>query len=312
MDPRQKKTGIPIGGRSQSLITCYAWIKTRLCLFCLLSATLTIYGQPLQAAYIKDTPYTDYQSLEPQEQARSYATHWDNNVLRDVGSDFRHYFAVDRLPYLGAVFLGGGLLANTHMDQSIHQYWQNRLRSKSGDKALALAQHFGGLSYYYVPLYLVSMGLGHWREHSEFGNIAYHWGYRSFRTAVLGGVQQALFTYALGSGRPIRHESSKWQPFKNNTGVSGHAFYGAVPFLTAALMTDPPMLRYALYFCSALPGIARIHYDHHYTSQVFLGWSIAALSALSVYQSDSEREPKFQVSLQARSGGALLSGSFRF
>jgi hypothetical protein len=170
----------------------------------------------------------------------------------------------------------------------------------------------GGLSYYYAPVYLLAMGTGHLTEQNNFGNVLYHWGYRSFRTFMVGGPQQATVTYLLGSGRPNRGDDSKWRPFKHNTGVSGHAFYGAIPFLTAAMMTNHAVPRYMLYAASTLPGLARINSNYHYLSQVVLAWSIAYLSADSVYATDEQREPKFQMRLEGRADGLMLRANWTF
>lgn len=241
-----------------------------------------------------------------------YEKNWAHNLLQDIKNDYSNYFKNDNLIWLGDSFLASGLLANTGMDRAVADHWQTDFQSKSLDNFFELPKSIGGLSFYYAPIYLGCMAAGHLREHTATGNLIYHWGYRSFRTFLVGGVQQIVLTNLLGSGRPNRGEDSKWQPFQYQTGVSGHAFYGAIPFLTAAMMADPPALKYGLYFFSTLPGISRINSHRHYLSQVILGWTLAFLSARSVYESDMERIPMYQVGLSARSQGAMLSAKFQF
>jgi len=241
-----------------------------------------------------------------------YEKNWASNLSQDIQRDFKNYFKSDNLLILGDTFLAAGVLANTGLDRAFRNHWQTDLRTKSTDHVLAIPRTIGGLSYYYGPLFLISMGVGHLREHTALGNVVYNWGYRSLRTFLIGGIQQVFLTNLLGGGRPKNNQDSKWQPFRYQTGVSGHAFYGAIPLLTAAMMSDPPLLKYGLYAFSVLPGVSRINGDCHYLSQVILGWTLAFLSARSVYQSDSERQPAFQMGVYPKSDGAMLGGQLKF
>ncbi len=241
-----------------------------------------------------------------------YKKKWAENFIQDIQHDFSNYLKNDNLILLGDTFLAAGVLANTGIDRAVADHWQTNLHSKSLTKFFAFPEKVGCLSFYYAPIYLGTMALGHFREHTLVGNVVYHWGYRSFRTFLVGGLQQVTLTNLLGSGRPIRNEDSKWQPLKYETGVSGHAFYGAIPFLSAAMMSDPPALKYGLYLFSTLPGLSRINSHKHYLSQVVMGWSLAFLSARSVYQSDTERVPMYQVGLYPRADGAMLAARLQF
>lgn len=253
-----------------------------------------------------------FAKAESELPAKAYAKQWPDNFITDVKRDFSNYLKIDTLLPLGKFFITAGVLANTGLDKSIAHHWQKDIRSKKTNAFFALPKIMGGLCFYYVPLYFGPMLIGHYRDESLPGNVLYHFGYRGLRTVLLGGVQQAVFTHILGSDRPCKKTTARWRPFKHCTGVSGHAFYGAVPFLSAAMMSDPPLLRYGLYVASTLPGISRINSDAHYLSQVILGWSLAFLSARSVYQSDGEREPAYQVGIYPRSDGAMLSAQLRF
>jgi hypothetical protein len=242
----------------------------------------------------------------------AYEKNWSKNFIQDIKSDVSNYVKNDNLVLFGDTFIAAGVLANTGFDRSFAQHWQTDLKSKTTDNLFAIPKAIGGLSYYYAPIYLSTMAFGHLREHTLMGNVMYHFGYRSLRTFMIGGLQQVVLTNLLGGGRPCRGDDSKWQPFQYETAVSGHAFYGAIPFLTAAMMTDNTGAQFSLYFLSTLPGISRLNSNSHYLSQVLLGWTIAFLSARSVYQTDMDRQPAFQVSAYPKNDGAMLAARLKF
>lgn len=95
-----------------------------------------------------------------------------------------------------------------------------------------------------------------------------------------------LMQWATGGSRPTE-DDSHWRPFHDNNGVSGHAFIGAVPFLTAGRMgQDNRLARYLLYAASALPAWSRVNDNAHYPSQAFLGWFLAWEATGAVFQTD--------------------------
>ena len=224
-----------------------------------------------------------------------YECNWAENLYYDLKRDFTVYLRPQNLLLLADAFVVGGILANTRIDRSIRNTWQDSVRNSNTNNFFEVPQAIGGFSYWYHVVYPAAVALGYYTRNSAAGNVLYFWGYRCLRTALLGGIQQAFFTQALGSGRPLNHVDSKWQPFKYKTAVSGHSFYGSIPFITAAMMSDIPVIRYSLFFISTLPGISRINSDSHYTSQVFLGWSIAFLSARAIHQSDLENESQWTI-----------------
>ncbi len=250
--------------------------------------------------------------VPPQQHPTNYESHWMQNLLQDVKHDFSNYFENDNLIIFGDTFLFAGILANTGLDRAFAEHWQTDIRSSQTDHFFTIPSAIGCLSYYYAGIYLTAMGVGHLREHTLLGNTLYTWGYRSLRTFIVGGLQQVFLTNMLGSGRPNKNEDSKWQPFRYQTGVSGHAFYGATPLLTAAMMSDPPGLKFTLYFLSTLPGLSRINSNRHYLSQVVLGWTIAFLSAKCVYQSDLERTPAYQFTAYPKGDGLMLGARLEF
>lgn len=241
-----------------------------------------------------------------------YECFWVQNFENDVRRDFDTYFQPDNLLQFGNFFVAAAILANTGLDRSIRNLWIQDFRSKSSNQFFVGPKSVGGLSYLYFPIYLGAMGVGYWRDHDCFGNVLYQWGYRNLRAFLVGGLQQIILAPTLGSGRPCKNQPSKWQPYRYKAGVSGHAFFGGLPFITAAMMTDPPALRFLLYAVSTLPGISRINSDAHYASQVLLGWTLAYFSARAIYESDQAREPAFQVTVFPKEDGAMVGARWEF
>jgi membrane-associated phospholipid phosphatase len=100
---------------------------------------------------------------------------------------------------------------------------------------------------------------------------------------VVGAPPLYALQWATGASRPDESSAgSRWKPFQDANGVSGHAFVGAIPFLAAADMVESPLLKGTLYVCSTFVGFSRMTTDSHYPSQVFLGWYLAWASARAV------------------------------
>jgi hypothetical protein len=115
----------------------------------------------------------------------------------------------------------------------------------------------------------------------------------------------------LGAHRPTKG-NSQWHPFQDIHGMSGHAFIGAVPWMTAAGLTDNVFLRSAFVTASLLPGLSRINDDKHYFSQVVLGWSLAFLATESVRQTETG-DRWFHLCPALFSGGGLgVEGIVRY
>lgn len=270
-------------------------IKKNVCFLTLLFLFLGFLS-PMAMAYTYRTPY---------------CANWPLNFKNDVSRDFQTYFQPDTLLYLGNFLLAAGIFANTGLDRTVQTYWNDEIRSSASNRFFRPFESIGSLSYYYFPVYLGAIGIGAWGESTLVGNVLYHWGYRSLRTIILSTLQSVTLAVVLGGGRPINNQPSKWQPFRYKTGVSGHAQFGAVPFLTAAMMTDPPVLRYTLYALSTLPGLSRINSNKHYFSQVLLGWGIAYLSARAIYISDQSRNPMF-MAIVPKNDGAMFVARYQF
>jgi len=243
---------------------------------------------------------------------KEYACRWGDNVYNDVKSDFKIFYGIDNLIVLGDILFAAGILANTNLDRSIRDAWQQGVRSKSTDSFFRIPEKFGGSGHLLVPLYALSMITGYATDYTRFGNVIYHWGYRSLRTVILGGIPAVILGRALGGGRPIDGQDSKWQPFKFKTGVSGHSFFGAIPFITAAEMTDSRVARFGLLVLSTLPALSRINSDNHYTSQALLGWSFAFLAGRAVYETDATKPYNYRFAVIPRDDGFMVAAHINF
>ena len=120
------------------------------------------------------------------------------------------------------------------------------------------------------------------------GSALGQWGEKSFRSTLVGFPPLLFMQFATGGSRPgERHYNSAWRPFFDNNSVSGHAFMGAIPFLTAAQMAERPLVKGGLLAASTMTGLSRINDDAHYLSQAILGWSMAAVAVSSIAETDA-------------------------
>ena len=204
-----------------------------------------------------------------------------------VWTDYGHYYSWRNLRALLLGVAGGSLLANTSLDQDFQDWYQADVRSPDTDNLADFCKTFGEGSIF-IPAYLGLALVGNVFDGLPMCGAVGRFGEKASR-AYLVGAPPLLFMQAfLGGSRPDdnRH-GSYWMPFQDDNGVSGHAFGGAVPFLTAARMTDRPLLKGGLYFCSTLTAWSRINDDRHYLSQACLGWWMAYLACNVVDLTDS-------------------------
>ena len=211
--------------------------------------------------------------------------HWN-----DLGDDYGNFYAPQNLANLTAGFLAGATMANTHVDSYISDKVFENVINVSNDEyteLLHLPKSLGD-GHLILPLFGVTALAQPWLEQSPVWQPVGEWGNRSMRAALVGGPLVLVSQRLIGGSRPNESSSqSHWTPFQDNNGVSGHAFIGAVPFLTAAQMSDRPLIKIACYVGSVLPGISRINDERHYTSQVVMGWYIAFLATHAVNQTQT-------------------------
>jgi hypothetical protein len=215
---------------------------------------------------------------------------WDR-VSVDVNlatDDFRQFYSPMILGELGLGIGAAAPLANTSADRTIRTWYQERIKRRWLNP-VSTTVAIGGQAWVVWPLWMEYTALqGKAGEDYYLDGGLYEWGNRSLR-AVATGYPPVLALYGLlGAARPSANDS-RWHPFENFHGVSGHTFIGAVPFLTAAEMIEEPLYKVPFVLGSFLTGWSRLHDDRHYFSQVMLGWWIAYLSVSSVDQTQEER-----------------------
>jgi hypothetical protein len=201
-------------------------------------------------------------------------------IEQAVSRDYLCFYSRENVRDLALGIGFAGLLANTSMDGEIQGFVRGSLRNEDTDELSESLKPFGEGAIT-IPFYLGAALTGEIAGGTTWGSPAGEWGRRSLR-AILVGVPPVLFLQrAVGASRP-KEDDSRWMPFNDNNGVSGHSFMGAVPFIAAANMAENRYIRYSLYLGSMLCGWSRINDDCHYFSQAALGWWIAYLSASCV------------------------------
>ena len=200
----------------------------------------------------------------------------------DVQDDYMNFYSWGNLGMLGGGFVVGGIIANSSIDGDINEWYTNDVKSADTDDISEVVKEFGN-GLITLPLFIGAGALSAFSEDSAVCEVVGEWGQKSLRAVLVGAPPMLALSIVTGGSRPSDEEGdSKWQPFKDGNGVSGHSFMGAVPFITAAKMADDPGLKVLFYAGSALCGISRINDGDHYFSQSLLGWWIAYLSASSV------------------------------
>ena len=221
---------------------------------------------------------------------------WDPIRLLDqnVKEDYSNFYSCTSLLEFASGLGPAATMANTTIDDKFRFWYQTRVRSSASDQIARVAKNFGeGL--YVVPACAAMDVVGNCLADCPLLGPVGDFGDRTVRAYLVGAPPVLLMQGLLGSGRPSdTADNSYWHPFKNDNGVSGHAFVGAVPFITAAQMSDNIWEKGFFYACSAMPGWSRINDDAHYLSQVWLGWWMAYLACEAVNTTQKEHQ-SFQI-----------------
>ena len=206
--------------------------------------------------------------------------------LSDIVLDHRDFYSRSNLYKVGSVFAVGGVVANTGIDGFFRNAYRDNLVNLSHDEYSDFFHqtHFLGDWHYALPAFAAATASG-WLLEDHLWPARYfaEWGERSLRTMILGGPL-VLTTQRLTGGSRPEERDSRWRPLQDSNGASGHSYVGAVPFLSAAYMTERRWLRYSLIAASTLPAISRVNDDAHYPSQAAMGWSFAFLAAQTVHR----------------------------
>ncbi len=206
-----------------------------------------------------------------------------STIAETLINDYKSFYARERWIRMGLGFGLGAISANTSIDNEIQNRYQEDIRNSNTDNFSETAKLFGE-GKYLIPLSLLSASLKYFDSESPVGN----WGVYSARAYLVGSPAMLLMKRVTGGSRPgeTNHDSN-WRPFNDSNGVSGHAFMGAVPFLTLAKMNGKnKFLKYIAYVASTAAAWSRLNDNDHYLSQAVLGWYMAFESVDSVFYAD--------------------------
>lgn len=212
------------------------------------------------------------------------------SLWKRLSSDQLNFYSRESMLSLGFVFATGAAFANTDTDAQLQRHFQASVRGATSREWFDYfhANKELGNGVYTLPV----MGAAWLANEYMDGPPAFEgiglWGERSVRGFLLGAPPLVVTQRLTGGSRPYESEAgSEWHPFRDNNGVSGHAFMSSLPFITAAKMTDNPWQKSFWYLSSTIGPLSRVNDNAHYPSQVGLGWAMAFLSATAVQQSDT-------------------------
>ena len=134
------------------------------------------------------------------------------------------------------------------------------------------------------------------------------WADRSFRASLIAIPQHVVLREVIGSARP-NEGPSDWDPFEFSAGVSGHAVYGAIPFMVAAREAESFGGQALWWSLSTMSGLSRVHRDRHYLSQFIAGWGVAWSATRVVKRVDEERDAG-AISVVPMADGAMIVASW--
>jgi hypothetical protein len=185
---------------------------------------------------------------------------------------------------LGGALLGAGALIYSGADAGVDRWHRDRVRSPASD-ALACGLKPLGERPWFLAWGLLALLDARWRS-----TPLTRWGRRNFGAMVVGLPILWGLQYGMGASRPTdgaNRRGPRWgRPLRDDNSASGHAFMGAVPWLTAARLADGPWPRAAAYAGSLLTGWSRLNDRKHYLSQVWLGWFAAWSATAAIAAAD--------------------------
>lgn len=236
-------------------------------------------------------PYPEPEDREPHRQpaAEDPSRNWFGRSLDTLAADQLAFYDQGTMLALGAGVGLAALSANSQLDRDIYEdvlpEWRTSKVDSYRDHVLWLGDGAVMLPVFGAAA-LLAPSLG--------GDTIGEWGERSLRAMLVGAPSVLALQRLTGAGRPddpSNTHTSEWQPFDYSNGVSGHAFVGAIPFLTVAALQDDPWIDGLSYVASTAVAAARLQGSRHYFSQVVLGWWIAFLATEAVADSELGAPP---------------------
>lgn len=221
--------------------------------------------------------------------------------LPRIVSDYRNLYNGTELLNFGVALGGAAILANTSLDEEFQDWYQREIGIPKRWKYHRFVEFVKGFGErdFIVPLALtVAIGYRYFQTVDPiFGRVPSPPGEffaRVTRSYLAGTPLLLMGQYTLGATRPgKREDASHWRFFSGKmNGISGHAFLGSIPFLTAMHMTDNDWLKSMFFIGSFFTGWSRLHDNDHYLSQVLLGWYVGYLSVRAVSKTEGTKLPR--------------------
>jgi hypothetical protein len=213
-----------------------------------------------------------------------------NEVTDKLWVDAGNYLSLTTALEMAAALGVDAGLANTPLDQRFQNWFQNDVRTKGTDR-FSNSIAFLGKGQYMIPAAVGLTVAGTLVGDNWLGDTVGDFGSQTCRAYLIGAPSLLLFQYGLGASRPSDGDmvhGSYWRPFANSHGASGDAFIGAVPFITAANMTDNYFLKAAFFLGSLMVPFERVDLNQHYLSQAILGWSLGYMAASAVGRTEHD------------------------
>ncbi len=231
-----------------------------------------------------------------------------------LSADQVNFYSRDSLLNLALVFGAGAAVANTDADAQLQRHFQSSVRGASSEEWFDYfhSNKELGNGRYTLPIMGVAWLANEYIDGPPAFETFGKWGEQSMRGFIVGAPPLVLMQHVTGGSRPFETpDGSEWHPFRDNNGVSGHAFMSSLPFITAAKMTDNPLAKSLWYVGSTIGPLSRVNDNAHFTSQVGMGWALAFVASTAVQQSDTGHRGWSVVS-QAPTGGSGFGLQYRW
>ncbi|WP_404309125.1 phosphatase PAP2 family protein [Neorhodopirellula lusitana] len=274
-------------------------------------------GGAVEALRFDDESRDDWSVAYPMERdfAVSGQVSGRRTLWQRIKADHAFYYDLHSFKMLAGGFLVGAAIANTQLDQGIQDHFQVSVRGASSDdwfESLHSSKELGN-GRYSLPVFAAAWAAGAFFDESPALATTGRWGERSLRTFLVGAPSLMVAQRLTGGSRPgEKDRNSRWLPFQDNNGVSGHAFISAFPFINAAKMTDRPILKSAFYAGSLLGPLSRVNDDDHYPSQVALGWWMAYVATTAIDRTEKANDNLVLYPYMADNGAAGGMFEWRF
>jgi hypothetical protein len=207
-------------------------------------------------------------------------------MLSNVPFDYKNFYSLRSLAWLGGGVGIAAIVANTSADQNFQNWYDNKIKGHTSDSLTADVSWLGH-GQIMVPVFIAAgLVLTPFEQRWPLARGVGQWGRRTTRGFIVGAPMLIALQYTLGADRPRAMSDSHWHPFKSSHGASGDAFIAGIVLMSAAKEVENPLAKGVLYAASILPAVGRINDDAHYFSQAFLGVWLAAVTVAAVDRTD--------------------------